>query len=127
MTPSLGILSPTTIYIRLKAGLAEGNYSGSIMVSSTVADTKTISCNGTVYSGTITNAPNLTNNKIKVYSNQNGIIVEGTTNGEMVTLYSIYGIALQEVKSKGDKIVLPVNHDAVYLVKTTTKTFKVIM
>jgi len=127
LTPSLGILSPTTIYIRLKAGLAEGNYSGSIMVSSTVADTKTISCNGTVYSGTITNAPNLTNNKIKVYSNQNGIIVEGTTNGEMVTLYSIYGIALQEVKSKGDKIVLPVNHDAVYLVKTTTKTFKVIM
>lgn len=43
-----GTLAAVTRYVRLKAGLVAGNYSGNISASSTDATTKTISASGTV-------------------------------------------------------------------------------
>jgi len=43
-----GTLSSTTRYVRLKAGLVAGNYSGNITASSTNATAKTIAASGTV-------------------------------------------------------------------------------
>ena len=50
LTPSVGSVSETTIYVRLKAGLSAGNYNNeNITASSTGATDKTVTCSGTVY------------------------------------------------------------------------------
>jgi len=51
-----GEVSTTTIYVRLKAGLSAGDYNAeNISCSSSGADSKTVTCNGTVYpEGSIT-------------------------------------------------------------------------
>lgn len=50
LTPTSGTLATTTIYVRLKAGLAIGNYNNeNITASSTGADNVTVTCNGNVY------------------------------------------------------------------------------
>ncbi len=55
-----GAVSNTTVYVRLKAGLPLGNYSQDITLTSTNADTKTVSCSGSV----IPNLPDLIINEI---------------------------------------------------------------
>jgi hypothetical protein len=53
-----GVVSATTIYVRLKAGLASGNYnSENITASATGAVNKTVVCSGTVVTPTITLTP----------------------------------------------------------------------
>lgn len=50
LTPTSGTLAATTIYVRLKAGLAIGNYNNEIITaSSTGADNATVTCSGNVY------------------------------------------------------------------------------
>ncbi|HNX87974.1 MAG TPA: leucine-rich repeat domain-containing protein [Paludibacteraceae bacterium] len=72
-------------------------------------------------------APELINSRIKVYSTNSEIIVEGTTNDETVSLYTLNGTHLQTLKSQGERISIPASRDAVYIVKTESKTFKVMM
>ncbi|MFZ4725393.1 MAG: leucine-rich repeat domain-containing protein [Paludibacter sp.] len=76
---------------------------------------------------TVSGAPELVNSNTKVYSTQSEIVIEGTSEGERVELYSISGKKVQTVNSQGLRIVLPAQRDAVYLVKTGLKTFKVIL
>lgn len=48
LTPT-DITIPKTIYVRLKAGLAEGDYNGEVItVTATDADSKTVTCSGSV-------------------------------------------------------------------------------
>ena len=55
LTQSGGSVTNTTVYVRLEAGLSAGNYNGqSITASSTGATNKTVTCNGTVTTPTIT-------------------------------------------------------------------------
>lgn len=50
LTPITGTVSSTTIYTRLKSGLAVGDYNGEdITATSTDATTKTVTCSGYVY------------------------------------------------------------------------------
>ena len=74
-----------------------------------------------------TGAPELINNRIKVYSTNSEIFVEGTSNGETVTLYTVNGKQIQNIISKGERLNLQVDRDAVYLLKAGQKTFKVIL
>lgn len=46
-----GIVNEKTIFVRMAAGLKVGIFNGDITLTSTSADTKTISCNGTVANG----------------------------------------------------------------------------
>lgn len=49
LTPTSGTLSSTTIYVRLKAGLAIGTYNSEVInCTATNATTKTVTCSGTV-------------------------------------------------------------------------------
>ncbi len=49
LTPSGGTVATTTIYVRLKSGLAIGDYNGeAITATSTDADDKTVTCSGSV-------------------------------------------------------------------------------
>lgn len=50
LTPASGTLNETTIYVRLKSGLAIGNYNDeNITASSSGADNATVTCSGNVY------------------------------------------------------------------------------
>lgn len=76
---------------------------------------------------TTSSISNLTNSNVKVYGTNSEIIVDGTSEGETVTLYTVNGRQIQTVMSKGERLNLSVDRDAVYLVKTGEKTFKVIL
>lgn len=75
----------------------------------------------------ITGAPELINNRVKVYSTDHEIIVEGSAEGETISLYSLSGKHIRSFVSKGEKINIRLDSNAVYLLKTGAKTFKVIL
>ena len=66
-------------------------------------------------------------NKEKVYSSRTEIIIDGTDKGEIVNIFSLDGKSLKKIESLGEQIVMPVQNNNVYLVKTGTKTFKVVL
>ena len=70
---------------------------------------------------------NLNNSTIKVYPLASEIFIEGTSSGESVSLYSINGKQIQTIRSQGNRMIIPVQRNAVYLVKTAGRTFKVIL
>ncbi len=70
---------------------------------------------------------NLPNNQLKVYATQSAIIIDGTSAGETVVIYNINGIMLQTIQSQGERLTIPVEHNSIYLVKTSNKTVKVKM
>jgi hypothetical protein len=74
-----------------------------------------------------TEVASMSGNQLKVYTTNSKIIIEGTDKGEMVRLYNIYGKEIQAIQSEGENMVLTVQQNAVYLVKTATKTFKVVL
>jgi hypothetical protein len=71
--------------------------------------------------------PDLVTNKVKVYSDQSTIIVEGTSVGEMVIIYSQSGKQLNQITSLGNKIIIPVQNNNIYIVRTTNRTSKIIL
>ncbi len=55
LSPTLGTVANTTIYVRLKAGLAAGAYNGEVInITSTGATTKTVTCSGNVLNPVLT-------------------------------------------------------------------------
>ena len=62
---------------------------------------------------------------VKVYTDQNAIIVVGANLGDNVSIHNELGVLLQSTKVIDDivRINVPANH--IYLVKTTDKTFKI--
>jgi len=76
---------------------------------------------------TITDAPELVSSNVKVYSTQSEIIIDGTAEGENITLFTVNGKQLQTLKSQGSSMVFPAQNGAVYLVKTAGRTYKVML
>ena len=99
-----GAVAPTTIYVRLKQGLAVGNYNQDIEISSFGAPSKTVSCSGSV----IPVLPNLVINEIladpdAVSGDANGDGTVNTSQDEFVEIvnndtYSVnlYGYTLSD-------------------------------
>lgn len=83
ITPSSGTVAETTVYVRLKAGLSAGNYTGDIILSSTNVANKTITVNG--------NAFGETTNSMVITGVFDGSLTGGTPKG--VELYVIKDIA----------------------------------
>ena len=67
------------------------------------------------------------NRHIKVYSTNSEIRIQGTSEGETVTLYTVNGKHIQTIMSKGERLNLSVDRNTIYLVKTGEKIFKVIL
>ena len=65
------------------------------------------------------------NDGIKIYSSNSNIIIEGSSKGEILRVFSLTGQIHTAIESSGDKIVIPVLKNNIYLVKTATKTSKV--
>lgn len=76
---------------------------------------------------TITNTPEVINNKIKVYTINSEIIVEGVSEGQRVVLFNSNGSQIKSFISIGGKLSIPVSGEAVYLLKTEGKSYKVMM
>lgn len=74
-----------------------------------------------------TNALVSTYSNVKVYTNSSEIIIEGSSEGEIISLFSINGKQIKSQKSQGERIVIPAQKDVIYFVKTESKTFKVIL
>ncbi|NDP22271.1 MAG: leucine-rich repeat domain-containing protein [Paludibacter sp.] len=120
-TPSTDWKVNTVFYnsIDVTSSLVNGIYTVPSITSNTLLNVSFVS--------TITGAPELINNRLKVYSVNSEIIVEGTSEGETVTLYTVNGKQIQTFISNGEKLNITADRDAVYLVKTGAKTFKVIL
>ena len=74
-----------------------------------------------------TNETVMSGHQVKVYAGHSAIVVEGTSSGETVSLYTLNGVQVQSIKSQGERVLLPIQRERVYLVKTQSKTFKVIL
>lgn len=64
---------------------------------------------------------------IKVYTSGTNIFVQGTFENETVKLYDLNGQLLKAVQSQPNGVIFEVKRGAIYLIKTNTKTFKVIL
>ncbi|MFD2551187.1 T9SS type A sorting domain-containing protein [Bizionia sediminis] len=93
ITPgALGVVPPTTVYVRLAAGLGINSYSGDLTVASTFATTRTLSLTGNVF-GPPTNALVL----VGVYD---GPLPNGTPKGiELVALADISDLSVFGISS----------------------------
>jgi hypothetical protein len=119
-TPSINWKVNTVFYnsIDVTSSLVNGVYTVPAIIANGLLNVSFVSI--------ATGAPQLVNGKIKVYTNQSDIVVEGITAGETVHVYTESGVQLQTLKSKGERLIIPVKVNAIYLVKTATNTFKVI-
>jgi hypothetical protein len=71
--------------------------------------------------------PTLTNSNEKVYTNQSAIIVEGTSVGETVSIYTLNGNKIKTALSQSDRLSIPIKFHGVYLVKIAKNTVKVVL
>ncbi len=76
---------------------------------------------------TTTNTQEVINSKIKVYTLNSEIIAEGIPEGQRVILFNSNGIQIKSFISIGEKLAIPVNGEAVYLLKIEGKSYKVMM
>ncbi len=119
--PSLGWKVNTVYYnnVDVTSSLVNGIYTVPAISANALLNVSFVS--------TATSAPELINSKVKVYSTNSKIIVEGTSKGELINIYTVNGEQIQSVKSQGERIVLPAQKNSVYLIKTENKAFKVIL
>lgn len=64
---------------------------------------------------------------IKVYTEGESIVIEGAEPGEQISVYTESGSFLTIAKATGDRIKMNVSKGRTYLIKTTEKTFKVVL
>jgi hypothetical protein len=67
------------------------------------------------------------NDFTNIYTSPSGIIIDGTAKGEIIAVYSISGAQKHLIKSEGGQVTIPVSKSAIYLVKTASKTIKVVL
>jgi len=77
--------------------------------------------------GLSSDVKNTTSSQIKVYTHDSNIVVEGTSAGEIISVYALNGLKMQTILSQGERITILVKSNGVYLVKTAGKTAKVIL
>lgn len=120
-TPATGWKVNTVLYngVDVTSSLVDGVFTVPALTDNALLNVSLVS--------TSSGAPELISNRVKVYSTRSEIIIDGTFEGETVTLYTLNGKQLQTVKSQGERLNIPVDRDAVYLVKTGERTFKVIL
>ncbi|MFT3753060.1 MAG: leucine-rich repeat protein [Paludibacter sp.] len=80
-----------------------------------------------VYSNTLTAIETGIGSDVKIYGRQSEIMIEGCAAGEVVKVFTVLGKEVTEIRSVGERIVIPVAKGAVYVVKTARKTQKVML
>jgi len=75
----------------------------------------------------LTASPVIGISDVKVYTNNSNIIIDGLSDDEMVNVFTMNGSRICSLKSQGELVQIPVRQNAIYLVKTGGKTYKVIL
>lgn len=72
------------------------------------------------------NLTNISNNSssIKVYAEQNTIIVTGVDSGDQILIYSVSGLLLHNIKATSQNISINVDSRQIYLIKIKNRTYK---
>lgn len=120
-TPSTGYKIQTVLY---NGNNVTNNLNGNVYTLPAITSNGTLLVNFVSLS-TDVNSPD--KKAIKIYTAGTDIIIQGTSEGETVKLYDLNGQLLQAVKSQENGVIFGVQRGAVYIVKTNTKTFKVIL
>ncbi len=66
-------------------------------------------------------------NSARVYVRRSEIIAEGVPENEIIRIYELNGTMIYSLKSEGERVVIPVQPKAVYLVRIAGKTYKVVL
>ena len=105
LTPSLGSVALTNIYVRLKAGLNVANYADSILISSPNAATKKVNCSGSVKAAALTVSSSalsgLNYDKGSCPSPEQMISVSGSGIGSALTLTPSKNIQISTTSGSG--------------------------
>ena len=64
---------------------------------------------------------------IRAYSNHKNIVVEGLKEGEPITLFTTNGQMVFSAKAVSNRMFLPAQKGVTYLVKTKSKSAKVVL
>ncbi|WP_405563121.1 T9SS type A sorting domain-containing protein [Polaribacter sp. Asnod6-C07] len=92
LTPNSGSIDETTIYMRLKAGLSEGNYTGDVLITSITVDDKSFSVVGNSYGANT--------NSLVISGIYDGSLSGGTPKGvEIYVLKDISDLSVYGVSS----------------------------
>ncbi len=123
--PSNGVIPTTTLYVRLKSGLAVDTYSGNITLTSTDTATKNISLNANVLLST-DNKEFKTNNINYRVSDLN-IHIDGLQPNDNVELFSVSGTRLHAMIANANSLEISVQQKGIYVLKTNNKIVKIII
>lgn len=75
----------------------------------------------------LTASPIIGISNVKVYTDRSDIVIEGISADEQISVYTVNGSRVYNLKSSGERTIIPARPNAVYLVKTAGKTYKVIL
>jgi hypothetical protein len=114
LVPTLGDVSTTTIYVRLKEGLTVNSYNGSISVTSTGATSTNITLSGTVDNTTGFEGMNQKN---KISVNGLNININGFTG--LVEVFNVSGSVALSGKYVSSDCILTMPNSGVYFIRMT--------
>ena len=80
---------------------------------------------GIVYAQGSSSINSVSDNKIRVWTSGNNVIVEGAEFGKTINVYTIDGIMAASVNADSDRVVIPLQSGDVYIVKIGEQTLKV--
>lgn len=128
---SLAVVSPVSgdvnsaVYARLASGLPVGKYSDSITITSSGVTTLYVHLYGEVK--LVSAVDDATAEAIHVYARNGALVVDGAVRNEMIAVYDLSGRQVKALQSAGDRMVLNLPSNTVYLVRVNDKNFKVIL
>lgn len=69
----------------------------------------------------------LSSSPVRVYTQLDNIVVDGTSPGEIIELYTVDGVRLSVVKSSSDRVFLKARSGVTYIVRTKNKMIKLVL
>ena len=66
-------------------------------------------------------------NGVRVLGDAEGIVVENAKAGELINIYCLNGQLIKSIRSKGNNVHIALPSGEIYLIKTATKTIKILM
>ena len=77
-----------------------------------------------VYAQGASSAPSINANHIDIFSNENKLIVRGTSGGEHVAVYTINGVCVSNTVATGKQTTIPLTTRQTYIVKVNDLVLK---
>ena len=62
---------------------------------------------------------------MKVLGDAEGIVVENAKEGELISVYLLNGQLVRSIRNTGNNMHIALPSNAIYLIKTATKTIKI--